>query len=73
MPGPTGNVGPLAMGLGCEPGRQPAPMMGTVVVSGTLAFAGADYLVLRIPAWNCRDILIPYDAIGTVIPGGPTL
>jgi hypothetical protein len=48
--------------------------MGTAVVSGTLAFAGADYLVVRVPvAATCHDIIIPYNAVGMVLVAGPPL
>ena len=74
IPPGGGHVTPIPMALGCEPGRPPMPMMGTAVVSGTLAFAGVDYLVIRIPAGAvCRDILIPYDAVGMIIPGSATM
>lgn len=65
-PGPTGNVGPIILGWGCEPGHGPAT--GTAVVSGTLAFAGADYLAIRVPAGGvCRDVVIPYNAVGMIV------
>jgi hypothetical protein len=49
-------------------------MMGTAVVSGTLAFAGADYLVVRIPAGAvCKDILVPYNAVGVIVLGSRTV
>ena len=49
-------------------GEKPAPERGTAVVSGTLAFAGTDYLIIRVPHGNvCIDILIPYTAIGMIV------
>jgi hypothetical protein len=37
-------------------------------VSGTLAFAGADYLAIRVPAGGvCRDVVIPYNAVGMIV------
>ncbi len=55
-----------------EPGPCPGPaMMGTAVVAGTLAFAGADYLALNAPLEGaCREVLIPYTAVGMIVVGG---
>jgi hypothetical protein len=41
---------------------------GTATVTGTLGFAGLDYLVIRILVDHiCTDILIPYNAIGMIV------
>jgi hypothetical protein len=50
-------------------------MMGTTVLNGVLAFAGADYIDLHVPlaGVECREVLIPYNAIGMVLPGGPMI
>lgn len=71
-PGPTGEVGPIVMSLRGEPESYSAA--GTAVVSGTLAFAGADYLVVRVPVGAaCRDLVIPYNAVGMILVAGPPL
>lgn len=80
-PCPSGNVGPIplrpadgcpaALSWVCEPGY--ARMM-TTVVTGTLAFAGVDYLVIRVRVDSaCRDVVIPYNAVGAVVPMGPAM
>lgn len=74
IPPGGGHLVPIPMAWGCEPGKPPMPMMGTAVVSGTLAFAGVDYLAIRIRAgMACRDILIPYNAVGMIVLGSATL
>ncbi len=57
------------------PGMGPGMGMRTTVISGILVFAGADFLVLHVPigAANPRELLIPYTAIGIIVPGGPQL
>lgn len=66
VPPGGGHVGPIPMAWECDPCRR--PMMGTAVVSGTLGFAGVDYLVIRIPVDStCADILIPYSAVGMIV------
>lgn len=70
VPPGGGHVGPIPVPLGreCEPERPEMPMMGTAFVVGTLGFVGADYLIIRVPDGTmCRDILIPYNAIGMVL------
>lgn len=68
IPPGGGHLGPIPLVWECGPGKQPTPMMGTMSVSGTLAFAGVDYLVIRIPVCEgCQDILIPYNAVGMII------
>lgn len=65
-----GHVTPMAAWI-CPPGAP--PMMTTATVSGTLAFAGTDYLVIRVPATGgaCTDVLIPYNAVGMIVlPAG---
>jgi len=57
----------------------PMPMMGTAVVRGVLVFAGTDFLAVRVAADMCpgivgpnagaRDVLIPYQAVGMIVPG----
>ena len=70
IPPGGGHLGPIPIPFGywdCEP-EKPAPERGTAVVSGTLAFAGTDYLIIRVPHGNvCIDILIPYTAIGMIV------
>jgi hypothetical protein len=45
-------------------------MMGTAVVRGILVAAGPDFLAVRVGQnAACRDILIPYNAVGMIIPG----
>ena len=66
-----------------EPGPGPCPpsppgpgmMMGTAVLNGILAFAGADYIDLHVPLTGVefREALIPYNAIGMILPGGPVI
>ena len=74
IPPGGGHVTPIPLAWECEPGKPPTPMMGTAVVSGTLAFAGADYLVIRIPAGAaCKDILVPYNAVGVIVLGSRTV
>lgn len=66
MPGP-GPCPPMPEPPPC-PG--PRPKMGTAVVSGVLVFAGADYMAVRVGATTCpRDVLIPYNAVGLIMPG----
>jgi len=50
-------------------------MMRTVVLYGVLAFAGADYLDLHLPATatEFKEVLVPYNAVGMILPGGPTV
>lgn len=69
IPPGGGHVGPLPpLSWECPPGKPPAHPMGTATVTGTLAFAGLDYLVIRIPVNQiCTDILIPYNAIGMIV------
>jgi hypothetical protein len=69
IPPGGGHVGPLPpLAWECPPGKAPAPHVGTGTVTGTLAFAGVDYLVIRIPVnQTCADILIPYNAIGMIV------
>ncbi len=63
---PTGST---ALWGGCEPAPAPMPME-TAVVAGTLGFVGADYLILRVRVnAMCRDILIPFTAIGMLVTG----
>ena len=65
MPGP----GPCPPMPG--PAPAPTPVIGTAVVSGVLVFAGVDYIAVRVGTGTaCRDVLIPYNAIGMIIPGG---
>lgn len=60
-PGPTPGPGPC-------PG--PDHEMGTAMVAGTLVFAGADYLAVRVGSnAGARDVLIPYHAVGMIVPG----
>lgn len=74
VPPGGGHVTPIPLTSVCGPGAGPAPCMGTAVVSGTLGFAGIDYLVIRIPAGTeCRDILIPYNAVGMIVLGRGTM
>ena len=76
VPGPTGNVGPITgspigstLLWGCPP-EPGCKGMETAAVTGTLAFVGVDYLIIRVPvAGRCLDLLIPYNAIGTVEMG----
>lgn len=67
------------------PGPAPCPgpgMMGTTVVNGVLVAAGGDYLVVRVSGDMCPpmgpnmggnmgllDVLIPYSAVGLIVPG----
>jgi hypothetical protein len=45
-------------------------MMETAAVSGTLAFVGVDYIIVRVPTMGgCMDLLIPINAIGSVVIG----
>ncbi len=74
-PGPTGNVGPItgsgfaSMALWiCPP--KPGEAVGTGVVSGTLRFVGTDYIIIGVPVGGvCRDLIIPFNAIGMVVAG----
>lgn len=83
-PGMSGSPAPGAPGTWCPPGPPgpvPGPggpggaMMGTTVLNGILVFAGADYLALHVPLTGVsfREVLIPYNAIGMILPGGPVL
>ncbi|MGI6642574.1 MAG: hypothetical protein ACOX3V_00925 [Bacillota bacterium] len=72
VPPGGGHVTPFELLAGrWESAPCPESEMGTTILSGTLAFAGADYLVLRI-AMNgcCADILVPYMAIGMAVACG---
>lgn len=65
-PGPT----PPYPGPTPPPCPGPEPMMGTAVVSGVVVFAGADFLAVRVGAMpGARDVLIPYNAVGLIVPG----
>ncbi len=57
----------------CPPTPAPQPMMGTAVVTGVVAAAGADYVVLQVACGPnmIRAIYIPFTAIGMVIPAAP--
>lgn len=53
-------------------------MMGTTVVNGTLVAAGEDFMVVRVSGDKCPpmgpnagmlDVLIPYNAVGLIVPG----
>lgn len=74
-PGPTGNVGPITgspIGSAALWGCPPEPREGkmTAVLAGSLGFLGADYLILRVRCnAACIDLLIPYNAIGMIVPG----
>ncbi|HHY76794.1 MAG TPA: hypothetical protein GX500_08545 [Firmicutes bacterium] len=70
IPPGGGHVGPIPpLAWDCPPGKQPPLQhMATATVTGTLAFAGMDYLVIRIPVdHTCTDILIPYSAVGMIV------
>lgn len=69
IPPGGGHVGPLPpLSWDCPPGKPPARPMGTTTVTGTLAFVGLDYLVIRVPVNHvCTDILIPYTAVGMIV------
>lgn len=68
IPPGGGHVTPIPMAAWCGP---PQPeMKGTTIVIGTLAFVGTDYIVVRIALKDaCQDVLIPFTAIGKVVPG----
>jgi len=73
-PGPAPGTGP---GSGTGPGTGPGMggMMQTEVLYGVVAFAGANYLDLQVcvSGKEFREVLIPYSAVGMIIPGGPTV
>lgn len=50
-------------------------MMQTEVLYGAVAFAGTNYLDLQVcvSGKEYREVLIPYSAVGMIIPGGPTV
>lgn len=75
-PGPTGNVGPIMgspIGSASVWGGLPEPCpreAGTGVIAGTLGFVGSDYIIIRVPRHGvCVDLLIPFGAIGMIVPG----
>ena len=85
-PGMPGSPASGVPGTWCPPGPTPGPgpgpspghggtMMGTAVLNGVLAFAGADYINLHVPMAGAsyREVLIPYNAIGMILPGGPVI
>lgn len=73
VPPGGGHLGPIPLvplAWECEPGKYPEPMMETAMVSGTLAFVGPDFIVIRVPdCMTCKDIIIPYNAIGLILSG----
>lgn len=56
-----------------QPGGHGGMMMGTTVLNGVLGFAGADYIDLHVPMAGTthREVLIPSNSIGMILPGGP--
>lgn len=76
---PSPHPGPCPPVPGPAPGPGPMHMMGTAVVRGILVFAGADYLAVRVapdmcpgvmgPNAGAMDVLIPYHAVGMIVPG----